>query len=134
MGVVADREATLDAKILALSQRDVGATAQLDKSTAQIDKEQRATTIKSFFIILVASLFLVTFLGFVIARRRNNREQAGEEQQMLIEASEANPAGNDIVVVLQNNRFEIEGSGTNHDETHHRRHWIYTLQAKVLQT
>ncbi|XVF46013.1 hypothetical protein PTKIN_Ptkin02bG0253900 [Pterospermum kingtungense] len=33
------------------------------------------------------------------------------------------------VVVLQN-RFEIEGNGTNHDQTHHRQHWIYTLQAK----
>ncbi|XVF45898.1 hypothetical protein PTKIN_Ptkin02bG0245100 [Pterospermum kingtungense] len=134
MGVVADGEAIIDAKFLALSQRDVGATAQMDKATVQVDKEQRATTIKSFFIILFASLFLVTFLGFLIARRNkrqtNNEnieseQQPGEEQQSL--------TGNDTAAepdVTLLNRFEIEGNETNHDQTHHRGHWIYTIQAK----
>ncbi|XVE48578.1 hypothetical protein DITRI_Ditri01bG0012600 [Diplodiscus trichospermus] len=128
VGAVADRESLLETKLFAIYERDAG-------QTAQMNKENRATTIKSFLIILVASLFLFTFLGFVIARRNNRRallndgniegEQPDEEHQNAA-AAEANPGS------LQN-RFEIEENRTiteHHDPPRRRRRWYHTLEAK----
>ncbi|XP_021286440.1 uncharacterized protein LOC110418132 [Herrania umbratica] len=125
-GVIADREALPGMKAVTFGDRDF-------LVTTQVDKEQKAATIKSFFFLVVISLFLFTFLGCMVARRNNRRLHIeDEEQQMLIgNAAEAN-TGSDLVVIQQN-QFEIEANRAvddiHHDQAH-RRDCLSTFEAK----
>ncbi|GMI87911.1 hypothetical protein HRI_002460400 [Hibiscus trionum] len=123
IGAVAESEALDGVMAVSDLEPDFSVTTQLDNN------HLKAAT-SSFLFILVSSLLLLTFLGFMIARRRrinkqrllDNRktakDQPDEEQQTLNSNINAD-------------EFEIEA---NHNQAQRNRHCscLYTLKTKFI--